>query len=268
MLIANSRMYNSAGPAAKAAWRDVLDWVTRRAAVPMRIIDHDPPALLSELWARDDLGATIMCGLPHALRTPTPIVLAAPIPSSATYGGKMVYFSRLIVPAHSRAARLEDTFGGTVGYTLTDSMSGCVALRCMLERYRRPPSPQLYSKVVGKLIHVRGMIEAVGSGRVDIGSVDSYLFDLLEEHDPAFVAQVKVIGTTDPVPMPPFVATADLDDTTVERLREAFRAASDAPELAAARETLLLAGFGTPAPDAYDVFHEIEALSARHAGVW
>ena len=263
MLIANARMYTSAGPAAKAAWRAVLAWVTARADVPMRIIDHDPPALLADLWARDDLGATIMCGLPHALRTPTPTVLAAPIPSPPAYGGKMVYFSYLLVPAHSPAERLEDTFGGTVGYTLADSMSGCVALRCLLERYRTPDRLQLYSRVIGNLIHVRGMIEAVGASRVDIGSVDSYVFDLMRLHDPSFAAQVRVIGTTDRVPMPPFVATARLDSATITRLRDAFRAASGALALADARETLLLTGFGIPDPGTYDVFRAIHALSGR-----
>jgi len=268
MLIANARMYTSAGPAAKAAWREILAWVTDRAGVPMNIIDHDPPALLSDLWSRDDLGATLMCGLPHALRKPLATVLAAPAPSPAAYGGKPVYFSYLLVPAASTARRIEDTFGGTVGYTLEDSMSGCVALRCLLERHRTPERPVLYSKVVGNLIHVRGIIEAVGSGRVDIGSCDSYVFDLLNKHDPAFTAQVRTIGATDSVPMPPFVATAALDAAVIERLRAAFRSAGGAPELAAAREALLLSGFATPDPADYDVFHRIHALSERHAGVW
>lgn len=268
MLIANARMYSSAGPRAKQAWKDILAWVTERARMPMQIIDHDAPALLSDLWARDDLGATQMCGLPMALRKPLPIVIAAGVPSPARYGGRAVYFSDILVPADSKAEKLEDTFGGTVGYTLTDSMSGCVSLRVLLEKYRTPERPRLYSNVVGELIHVRGMVEAVGSKRVDVGAVDSYLFDLIRKHDPAFAAQVKVIGSTDAAPMPPFVATAALDPDQLERLKDAFRHASAAPELAAARGELLLAGFDTPDPVAYDVFHRIHEVSERHAGVW
>lgn len=267
MLIANARMYNSAGPACKAAWRELLAWVTARAGTPMEIIDHDPPALLSELWARDNLGATVMCGLPYALRKPTPTVIAAPVPSLPHYAGRPVYFSYLLVPADSAATKLEDTFGGTVGYTLEDSMSGCVALRCLLERYRRNGQP-LFGKVVGNLIHVRGIIEAVGSRRVDVGSCDSYVFDLLQKHDPEFVAQVKVIGMTDAAPMPPFVATASLDPSQLERLRAAFLAVGGTPELANQREALLLSGFAVPKPKAYDAFHAIHALSEKHAGVW
>ena len=234
----------------------------------MRVIDHDPPALLSELWAQQDLGATMMCGLPMALRAKWPTLVAAPVPSPGRYGGRAVYFSDILVPATSRAQRLEDTFGGTVGFTLEDSMSGCVALRVMLERHRTPAQPQLYARVVGNLVHVRGMVEAVASGRVDVGSADSYVMDLLRKHDPAFVAGVRVIGTTDAAPIPPFVATAAIEAGALERLRSAFRAAGRAPALEAARAEVLVADFVTPDPVAYEVFHRLHAESERHAGRW
>ncbi len=99
MLIANARMYNSAGPAAKVAWREILSWIVARAGTPMQVIDHDPPELLSELWTRPNLGATMMCGLPMAMRDPRPTIVAAVVPSLARYGGRPVYFSDILVPA-------------------------------------------------------------------------------------------------------------------------------------------------------------------------
>lgn len=268
MLIANARMYTSAGPAAKLAWRKLLAWIVERAGLPMQVIDHDPPALLSDLWRQANLGATLMCGLPMALRDPRPLVVAAPVPSPGRYGGRPVYFSDILVPAGSRAQRLEDTFGGTVGYTLEDSMSGCVALRVRLERYRTAARPRLYSKVVGNLVHVRGMVEAVAGGRVDVGSADSYVIDLLRKHDPAFLSGVRVIGTTDAAPIPPFVATGSLDAASLDRLRQAFREAGRAPALADAREQALVMDFVVPEPGDYDVFHGMHAASQRHAGLW
>ena len=265
--IANARMYSAAVPA-KAAWRTVFAWVLARAGVPMDLIDHDPPNLLGDLWARDDLGATMMCGLPWALRTPTPVIIAAAVPSPARYAGRAVYFSDIFVRAGSPHARLEDTFGGTVGYTLTDSMSGCVALHTALEPHRSAARPRLYARVVGELIHVRGMIEAIGAGRVDVGAVDSYVCDLLRLHDPAFMAQVKCIGSTPAVPMPPVVATAALEPGQLEALRAAFAAVEHAPELAGARQALLLSRFALHGPQDYAVFRDIHARSERYAGIW
>ena len=58
----------SVAPAAKAAWRKLLGWILERSALQMEIVDHDPPAKLSELWQRPDLGCAMMCGLPYSLR--------------------------------------------------------------------------------------------------------------------------------------------------------------------------------------------------------
>ena len=265
--IANARMYSAAAPA-KAAWREVFAWVLARSGVAMDLIDHDPPNMLGDLWARADLGATMMCGLPWALRTPTPTLVAAPVPSPARYGGRAVYFSDILVRADATYTQLEDTFGRTVGYTLTDSMSGCVALHTRLESWRTPERPRLYARVVGELVHVRGMIEAIAARRVDVGAADSYVCDLLRLHDPQFMAQVKCIGTTSAVPIPPVVATAELGAAGLAALQQAFLAVAAAPELAQARAALLLDRFIVPAPADYAVFHAIHASSERYAGVW
>jgi len=62
-MLVNARMY-AVTPECKAAWRIVLDWLLGRAGVKARHEDHDPPKLLSDLWARDDLACVMMCGLP------------------------------------------------------------------------------------------------------------------------------------------------------------------------------------------------------------
>src|SRR5687768_4606717 len=119
----------SATPAVKQAWKAVLQWVMPRAGLDWELLDHDAPAPLSELWARDDLGLAMMCGLPYSQRAPRPALIAAPLPSPERYGGRPVYFTDIAVRADAPYRSLEDTFGGVVGYTLDDSMSGCVAFR-------------------------------------------------------------------------------------------------------------------------------------------
>ena len=55
-MLANARMY-SVTPAAAAAWRSVIEWAARKAGVPVEFVEHAPPKLLSDLWARDDFTA-------------------------------------------------------------------------------------------------------------------------------------------------------------------------------------------------------------------
>ena len=266
-MIVNARMY-SVTPAAKAAWRELLGWVLERAQVGMDFVDQDPPATLADLWAREDLGCAMMCGLPYSHRRPRPILLAAPVPSPDRYANRSVYFTDVAVRADSPFQRIEDTFGHVVGYTLTDSMSGYVALRRHLLPLRKPGSPALYRKVVGELVNARGIIQALADRRIDVGPLDGYVHDLIRHNDPAFTAQVRIIAVTDAAPMPPLVATAALDPGIVGRLRGAFAAVESAAELADARATLLLRRFALPEPSAYDMFKNVLEAAEQHAGVW
>lgn len=250
-MLVNARMY-SVTPAATAAWRTLFDWVLARAGVPGTWIAHDPPRPISELWARDDLACVQMCGLPFSLRQPQATLLAAPVPSLPDYAGRSVYWSYLAVKADSPYRTLEDTFGKVAGYTVKDSQSGYFAFRHHL--LERAPGRTPYSKIVGGLVNPRGVVAALAEGRIDVGPLDSYVFDLIRAGDPAFAAQVRIVDTTDPTPMPPVIATsAALDAAAAQRLREAFLAVEREPSLAEARKTLLVSKFVLPEAASFDL---------------
>jgi len=247
-MLANARMY-SVTPASAEAWRTVIGWAAHEAGVPLEYVEHAPPKLLSELWARNDLGCVQMCGLPASLRTPAPTVLAAPQPSLPRYGGKAVYMSDIAVKADSPLRTLEDTFGGIAGYTLKDSQSGYFAFRTLL--LTRYPGAK-YRKIVGGLLNPRGVIKALAAGEIDVGPLDGYVFDLMRAGDPAFAAQVRVIASTDPTPMPPLVATAPLKPDQLGRIRNAFLEVHKEASLDEAREALLVERFVVPDISVYD----------------
>jgi ABC-type phosphate/phosphonate transport system substrate-binding protein len=255
-LVANARMY-CATASARADWKQVLAWALARAGLGWDVIDYDAPAPLSALWARDDLGVAMMCGLPFSQRAPRPTLIAAPLPSPSRYGGLPVYFTDIVVRIDAPYQRLEDTFGGAVGYTLADSMSGGVAFRNHLAPYRATRGSRLYARAVGNLIHARGVIEALAAGTIDVGPLDSYYHDLLRRNEPALAQQVRIVASTEAMPIPPLVATAALMPDELARLRDALQAVVTAPELAATTERLLLAGFAVPDPADYDVLAAI-----------
>jgi ABC-type phosphate/phosphonate transport system substrate-binding protein len=247
-MLANARMY-SVTPASTEAWRTVINWVAQDAAVPVEFVEHAPPKLLSDLWSRPDLGVVQMCGLPASLRTPSPIVLAAPLPSLARYGGKAVYMSDLAVRADSKFQRLEDTFGGVAGYTLKDSQSGYFAFRHTL--LSKHPQAK-YRKIVGGLMNARGIVKALAAGDIDVGPLDGYVWDLIRAGDPAFAAQVRVVASTDPTPMPPLIATARLEPEKIRALRNGFFRVHEEKSLNQAREALLIERFVVPDLAVYD----------------
>jgi ABC-type phosphate/phosphonate transport system substrate-binding protein len=246
--LANARMY-SVTPAAAQAWREVIGWVTREAGVPVEFVEHGPPKLLSDLWARDDLGVVQMCGLPASLRRPSPTVLAAPQPSLPRYQGKAIYMSDIAVRADAPYRTLEDTFGGVAGYTLKDSQSGYFAFRSLL--LTKYPTAK-YRQIVGGLLNPRGVIQALVSRKIDVGPLDGYVFDLLRAGDPQFASQVRSIAVTDPTPMPPLVATAPLKPREVEGLRQAFLRVHEETSLEQARRAVLVEKFVVPDLSVYD----------------
>lgn len=251
----------SVTPAVRDDWNNLLRWTLDHAGLDWELIDYAAPAPLSALWARDDLGLAMMCGLPFSQRAVRPVLVAAPIPSPVRYGGRPVYFTDIVVRADSPHRRLEDTFGGTVGYTLADSMSGGVAFRNHLAPYREAHGKRLYAHAVGQLIHARGVIEALAAGTIDVGPLDSYYHDLLRRNDPTLATRVRTIDSTAAMPIPPMVATTALSGDELRRLRHALQAAMAADELAPIKERLLLAGFSVPDPSGYDVLAEIARRS-------
>lgn len=257
----NTRMYQPA-TAAMAAWTQLLAWVMRQAGVDWTALAHTGG--MAELWARDDLGIVFMCGLPYSRRTPAPQLIATPVPSLPRYGNRAVYCTDLAVRVDSAYKTVEDTFGGRLGYTVRDSQSGYFALRHYLQRYGQP-AHSLYREIVGDLVHARGVIEALADGRIDIGPLDGYVYDLLCHLEPQFAHKVRILASTDFTAMPPLVATAALDPALLESLQRAFLAVENEPTLTRVRSLLLLKRFALPQPADYAPVRE-RALAIEAAG--
>jgi ABC-type phosphate/phosphonate transport system substrate-binding protein len=261
-MIACARMYASA-PSLSAAWRRLLAWVAARSGVAMEIIEHAHPALLDDLWAREDMGCVFMCGYPWVLRQRRPRLLAAPVPSPARYGDRPIYFTDFLVRADSPYRSLEDTFGTRLAYSAEESHSGYNAARHHLLAYRTPARPTLYARTIGPLISQRIVLDAVIDGRADVAPVDSYLLDLWRRHLPEVADRVRVVATTEPAPIPPLVASPGIDDATCERVIGALTAAHRAPEIADTLGAVLISRFEPVTAEAFDVFLERRRVAER-----
>lgn len=260
MPVANARMY-SATPGVKETWKSLLAWVLRRAGLEWHLLDYDAPAPLAALWARDDLGCVMMCGLPYTQRAVRPTLVASPVPAGERYAGRPVYFTDLAVRSDAPYRAIEDTFGGVVGFTLADSYSGYVALRAHLAPYRKTRSAMLYRKAIGGFVNARQIIEALDNGSIDVGPLDSYYFDLLRANDPGCADKVRIVASTDSAPIPAFVSTAVLARGELERLQDAMLEAGTTPELGAQRKALQLARFSVPREQDYATIASALTLS-------
>ena len=240
--IANARMY-AVSPEAEAAWSALLAHVAADAGVALAYEPYPAPQPLEDLWRRADLGAVFMCGYPIALRLAEVVPLASPIPAASWAEGRALYRSDFIVRADSGFRSLDQTFGGTIGWTVEHSHSGFNAPRHHLLALRRPDGDPLYRDGVGGLVTARGIVDAVIDRRIDVGPLDSYWHLLLKRHRPDLADQLRVIAATDLAPLPALVA----------------------PWFAALGETLCLQGFASVTQESFAVTR-VWDLEAKTAG--
>ena len=242
--ICNARMY-AVSPEAEADWKDLIGHVAADAGVSLEYMAYKAPQPLEDLWRRPDLGCVQMCGYPIALGVADVVPLASPVPAAPWAAGRAVYRSDLIVRKDAPYRTLEDTFGGTVGWTVEHSNSGFNALRHHLLPWLGSDRARLYRQAVGHLVTARRILDSVLDGTIDVGPLDAYWHMLIRKCEPALTERVRVLDSTATAPMPAFVAAPALPEETVRRLREAFAAAHGRPWFERFRGALLIEGFET-----------------------
>lgn len=262
--IANARMY-AVTPAVEGAWRELLAHTAADAGVTLRYLSYPAPQPLEDLWSRPDLGAVFMCGYPVALGLAPVVPLAAPIPAADWAGGRAVYRTDLIVRKDAPYRTLEDTFGGSAGWTVAHSQSGFNAFRHHLLSHRGPGRQALYAQMTANLVTARNVLDAVREGRIDVGPLDAYWHLLIAHHAPELTAGVRTLSSTPLTPLPAFVAARGLPADTVARLRSAFARAASRPWFRPLADVLLIDGFEEIGREAYAMLLEWDR-EARAAG--
>jgi ABC-type phosphate/phosphonate transport system substrate-binding protein len=248
-MIANARMY-SVTPVAGELWRALLSAIAQQTALPISVVEHSEPAPISDLWGRDDQGAVFMCGLPYARSEPRPALVAAPVPSPASFRGQPQYWSELVVREDSRFQALEDTFGQRIAFTTPESQSGCfAALGYFMEAGQKGP---LYREVIAPQITPLGAMTAVIGGAAEVAPIDSYAFCLLQKYRPELTSQLRVVARTAPTAIPPIVASYP----GLESLEAAFLEAHNTVSIRPVMASLLLERFVRPEPASYDRVRE------------
>ncbi|MGO1075738.1 phosphate/phosphite/phosphonate ABC transporter substrate-binding protein [Inquilinus sp. CA228] len=252
-LIACSRMYN-VGPKVRGLWDGLFAWLSEESGIRLEVIAHAAPAPLSELWARPDLGAAFMCGYPFS-RLPAdeqPIALAAPVSTAAWAKDRPAYASH-IVGARDAAFDPADLPALRWGWTVRDSQSGYHAPRAFLAGL---PRPKTAVTAVGPLLNPNGVVDAIATGRIDVGAIDAYAWQLLEMHQPEALAPLRIIATTAATPVPLLVASRRQPAEMVSALRNTLLRAHHDAQGQSILASLGLSHFAAPDVAAYDSLPE------------
>ncbi len=210
----------------------------------------------SAQWRRPDLLVSQTCGFPlmHDLNGQLE-VLATPVYDVEGCSGTS-YSSVIVVSADGGVSRLEDLEGATAAYNAVDSLSGHLALKCVVAPLSK--DGRFFKQLMKSGSH-RASMQLVCDAKADVAAIDCVSYALARRHRPELAAGLAVIAHGPAAPALPYVTAAGRPAGEIERLKHALSAAAADPALAVPREALSVAGLEFLPPDAYHRVLDLEA---------
>jgi ABC-type phosphate/phosphonate transport system substrate-binding protein len=197
-------------------------------------------------------------------RETRPRLLAVPLPRGERYAGRPVYCSDIVVRRDAPFTDVDALRGTRFAFTLESSQSGWQAPRAFFAEHALRSGGRWFGQTVGPLVTPRAVAGAVIEGRADAGPLDSYWHDLLQLHEPAIAARLRVLASTPMTPMPALVCAASTPDDAHARLVDVLLGVANDDALRAVREGLVIRGFALPVEDDYsNLARRAQALDAR-----
>lgn len=213
---------------------------------PVRLIQRRTYQEVTALLLSGQLDAAWICGYPYVQYRERLSLLAVPV-----WRGRPLYRSYLIVSGDRPAEDIEDLRGDVHAFSDPDSNSGFLVTQSELAlRGERPAG--FFHKTFFTYSH-RNVVRAVASGLADSGSVDGYVWEVMQELEPALTGATRVVARSDWLGFPPIATTHPLrDDPRVVALAEALWRMARDPAGAAILATLRLDGFEPAEPPLFD----------------
>lgn len=232
-------------------WRNYLE---RRLGRPVVFLQRSSYRDIMDMLLQEKLDFAWVCGYPYVRYEAELELTAVPV-----YQGNPLYRAYLIVPEADTTSRsLADLRNKLFAYSDTDSNSGYLVIQHDLvnmggrtgEFFRRTFFTGAHRKVV----------EAVAAGVADGGTVDGYVWDVLNQFHPELTSRTRVVSRTESYGFPPLVARRGLGVQTRHVVQDALLGMSQDAEGAALLARLKLDGFIEGEPGLYDGIRRMMAV--------
>jgi phosphonate transport system substrate-binding protein len=210
-------------PNADPLYQSLAAYLARCLARPVRFLGEVDWQERQRLLIHGDADFGVMCGAPYvryqAVPAPPLALLAAPVMRHPRYGNQPVYFSDVISRADAPVRSFADLRGKTWVYNEPNSYSGyyvvCAHLADLGEDAR------YFGKTIASGSHEQSL-GMVRTGAADASAIDSVVLERALEVSPELAAELRIIHTLGPSPIPPLVVHADRPRSLRHALREAL----------------------------------------------
>jgi phosphonate transport system substrate-binding protein len=197
------------------------------------------------------------CGYPYLQHRDQLTLLGVPV-----WRGAPLYQSYLIVAADDDAPSLVDLRGGAHAFSDPDSNSGYLVTASDLARIGAAPD-SFFSRSIFTYGH-RNVVRAVAGGLTRSGSVDGYVWEVLNSVEPGLTARTRVISRSEDLGFPPFVARTDR--MTEAGVASCAKALQGLGQTNTGRDVLRLLFLDSVAPADPELFDGIALRMAALAG--
>lgn len=213
---------------------------------------------LDRLWADPALAFSQSCGGPLTTAFEDRLVpLATPCYGAAGCDGPH-YRSAIIVGIDGS----DEIAGSVIAVNYWGSHSGWTAPAALVAPLARGGSFFRAARLTGS--HAES-VAAVAAGRADCAAVDAVTYALLARHRPQLVARTRILAWSPPAPGLPYVTRRDRPAAELAAMRAGLSAALADPQLAAAREALLIRDLAFLDLADYQPIHDLAAQAAMVA---
>ncbi len=198
-------------------YKDILAYLSEKIALPVHLVQRETYEEVNSLLKDNELHAAFVCTGAYIKGHDDfgMELLVAPV----AYG-KPVYYSYIIVPKESSAQSLSDLQGKS--FAFTDPLSNTEKLSPSYMLAKMGTNADLFfSRVTHTYSHDKS-IEAVAKKLVDGAAIDSLIWDYMDQSNPLFTSQTRIISKSAPYGIPPVVVPKELDSQLKEELRTVF----------------------------------------------
>ncbi len=221
-------------------------YLSRSCGRAVELVQRRTYQEITALLVSEQLDAAWICGFPYVKYREQLRLLAVP-----AWHGRPLYQSYLIVGRERSAGRVEDLTGDIHAFSDPDSNSGYLATAALLvERQARLDT--FFRKHFFTYGH-RNVVRAVASGLADSGSVDGYVWEVLQETEPDLAGATRLVHRSDWLGFPPVASSRGLAEAPATgALARALLRMDEDPEGRQVLRLLRLDGFVVPPSGLYD----------------
>ncbi|MFQ5439485.1 MAG: PhnD/SsuA/transferrin family substrate-binding protein [Paracoccaceae bacterium] len=209
---------------------------------------------ITTLLVAGQLDAAWICGFPYIRYREALELLSVPV-----WRGRPLYQSYLIGAADRDATGIDDLKGDVHCFSDPDSNSGYLVTSYQLARRGLHPD-EFFTTSFFAYGH-RNVVRAVAARLASSGSVDGYVWEVLNESEPELTRKTKVIWKSEWLGFPPIAAPkAAAGSAQFAALQEAFFKMNGDPQGQKILELLRLDGFGPPEGADFDRIGQLVKL--------